>query len=96
MEAQAQEIPVARKNAHGGKRPGAGRPKTSERDDATVKMDRLVVARCRYIAEMRGISLAQYLTEGMRPVSDADWARIEKAREPKPEETPAKKPKGAK
>jgi hypothetical protein len=62
---------------HGGKRPGAGRPK-SERDDVTVKLDRGVVARARYVAEIRGVTLAEYLTEAVRPVVDRDFGKAAK------------------
>jgi hypothetical protein len=50
-----------------------GRPVTSDRDDATCKVDRLVLAKARFIAEKRGQSLAEYLTETLRPVVDGDF-----------------------
>ena len=60
---------------HGGPRPGSGRPR-SGRDDIAVKMDRAVVARARYVAEMRGVSLAEYLSEvSPGPSSTATSAR---------------------
>jgi hypothetical protein len=59
---------------HGGQRPGAGRPK-SDRDDVSVKLDRTVVARARFVAELRGVTLAEYLTEAVRPVVDRDFAK---------------------
>ncbi len=61
----------------GGKRPGAGRPK-SERDDVTVKMDRGVVARARYVAEIRGVTLAEYLSDAVRPIVDRDFGKAAK------------------
>ena len=63
-----------REVAHGGKRTGAGRPK-SGRDDVTVKMDRGVVARARYVAEVRGVTLAAYLSEAVGPVVDRDFGK---------------------
>lgn len=60
--------------SRGGKRPGAGRPK-SVRDDVTVKMDRAVVARARFVADLRGLTLAEYLSEAVRPVVDRDFTK---------------------
>jgi hypothetical protein len=58
-----EDRPVAKNVAHGGTRPGAGRPRTSERDDVTVRLDRAIAAKARYVAEVRGVSLAEYLSE---------------------------------
>lgn len=69
-----EEQTVARKPSRGGKREGAGRPKSS-RDDMTVKIDRAVVARAHYIARVRGITVAEYLTEALRPIVDRDFHR---------------------
>jgi hypothetical protein len=69
---------VARKSNHGGVRSGAGRPAKSQRDDVAVKVDRAVVAKCRYVAEVKGITLAEYLTELIRPVADKDFAKASK------------------
>lgn len=65
---------MAKKSAHGGPRPGAGRP-SKGRDDVSVKMDRTLVARARYIAELRGITLAEYLSETVRAPVDRDFAK---------------------
>lgn len=75
--ATATEGQAMARKAHGGKREGAGRPK-GERDDITVRMDKGVVAKCRYVADVRGISLAEYLSEAMRPVADRDFSRAAK------------------
>jgi hypothetical protein len=69
---------VAKKSNHGGRRPGAGRPAKSERDDVAVKLDRAIVAKCRYVAEVRGITLAEYLTEALKPVAERDFAKVTK------------------
>jgi hypothetical protein len=58
----------------GGKRPGAGRPK-SGRDDVTVKMDRAIVARARYVADVRGVTLTEYLSEAVRAIVDRDFGK---------------------
>ena len=66
-----------RATPHGGKRPGAGRPK-SDRDDMTVKMDRTIVARARFVADLRGQTLTEYLSEAVRPIVDRDFAQAAK------------------
>lgn len=70
---------VARKNEHGGPRAGAGRPKSSDRDDVTVRIDRGIAAKARYVAEVRGISLAEYLTTITTGQVDRDFARASAA-----------------
>lgn len=40
-----------------------GRPKRSERDDVTVKVDRAVVGMAKAVATSRGIPLAELLSE---------------------------------
>ncbi len=62
------------KSGHGGRRKGAGRPK-SGRNDIAVKIDRTLAARARFVAELRGVSLTEYLSEAVRPVVDKDFAR---------------------
>ena len=68
------------KSEHGGRRKGAGRPK-SGRDDIAVKIDRTLAARARFVAELRGVSLAEYLSEAVRPIVDQDFARVARASE---------------
>jgi len=60
-----------------------GRPKSSERDDIVVKLDRRLAAEARYIAETRGISLAEYLTEALRPIVARDFQKAPKPGEGK-------------
>lgn len=59
---------------HGGARTGAGRPK-SDRDDVSVRLDRNVVSRARFVADQRGLTLAEYLTELVRPLVDRDFGK---------------------
>ena len=40
-----------------------GRPKTSERQDVSIKFDKILAARARQIALSRGVSMAEYLSE---------------------------------
>lgn len=68
---------MAKSSGRGGSRPGAGRPKT-DRDDMSVKMDRAIVARARFVAELRGITLAEYLTEAVRPIVEKDFEKASK------------------
>jgi hypothetical protein len=53
-----------------------GRPATSDRDDIVVKLDRAVAAQARYIAETRGVPLAEYLTSALRPVVAKDFQKV--------------------
>jgi hypothetical protein len=53
-----------------------GRPKTSERQDVSIKFDRTLARKARLISEGRGISMAEYLSELSRPVIDRDYARL--------------------
>lgn len=71
------EVPMAKISGRGGPRPGAGRPRT-DRDDISVKMDRATVARARFVADVKGISLAEYLTEAARPVIQKDFEKATK------------------
>jgi hypothetical protein len=49
-----------------------GRPR-SGRDDISVKFDRRVAARARFVAENRGLTLAEYLSEIVRPIVERDF-----------------------
>jgi hypothetical protein len=40
-----------------------------------VKIDRGIVARARYVADIRGISLAEYLSEAVRATVDRDFSK---------------------
>jgi hypothetical protein len=40
-----------------------GRPKRSEREDVTVKIDRTVAIRAKTVANFRGVSLAELLSD---------------------------------
>jgi hypothetical protein len=55
-----------------------GRPPTSERDDIVVKLDRALAAQARYIAETRGISMAEYLTAALQPIVSKDFQQATK------------------
>jgi hypothetical protein len=59
----------------GGTMAKKGRPKTSERDDVTVKLDRGVASMAKWVASSRGITLAEYLTELLRGPVGRDMAK---------------------
>jgi hypothetical protein len=75
--AAVKEPPVA-KEKRGGARPGAGRPKTSDRDDVSVKLDAKVVAEAKYVVLDRGISLAEYLSGLLRDSVHRDYVKVGK------------------
>lgn len=58
-----------------------GRPPKSTRDDIAVKIDRGLVARARYVADNRKVTLAEYLTEALRGVVQRDFDRAAKGGE---------------
>jgi hypothetical protein len=68
MVATTEVTPMAKKKT--------GRPKTSERQDVNVKFDRILAGRARAVANGRGISMAEYLTELARAVIDRDFAKL--------------------
>ena len=47
----------------------------------TVKMDRAIVARARFVADLRGLTLTEYLSEAIRPIVDRDFAKAAKTTE---------------
>lgn len=53
-----------------------GRPKSSERDDVTVKLDRTIVSRAKLIAADEGVSLAEYLSTALGPVVERAYGKL--------------------
>jgi hypothetical protein len=53
-----------------------GRPKTSTRDDVSIKYDRVLARRAKAVADGKRISMAEYLSEITRPVVDGDYAKL--------------------
>lgn len=51
-----------------------GRPKRSERDDVTVKLDRTIVGRAKTLATYRGVSVAELLSEALRVPLSKMWS----------------------
>jgi len=53
-----------------------GRPKTSERGDVSIKFDKTLAGKARLIAQGRGVTMAEYLSEMTRPIIDRDYAKL--------------------
>lgn len=49
-----------------------------KRDDKAVKIDRRLATKAKVIADTRGISAAEYLSELLRPLIERDWPRAMK------------------
>lgn len=75
MEVALQEALMARPK---------GRPKKSERDDVSVKLDRSIVGMAKVIATSRGIPLAELLSEILDgPISRAYAVRMQELKDKK-------------
>lgn len=55
-----------------------GRPKTSERDDVTVRLDRGLISKAKVLAADESLSLAEYLSDMLRPSIDRAYAKLVK------------------
>jgi hypothetical protein len=55
-----------------------GRPKSSDRQDVSIKFDKTLAGMARMIALGRGISMAEYLSEMSRPNIERDYAKVMK------------------
>ena len=53
-----------------------GRPKTSERNDVSVKVDRTIVGKAKLIATHRGISVAELFTDMLKLPVDKAYAQM--------------------
>jgi hypothetical protein len=53
-----------------------GRPKRSERDDVTVKVDRTLIGKAKLIATHQGVPVAELLTELLRVPVDRAYAQM--------------------
>jgi hypothetical protein len=65
MSATAELRPMAKKRT--------GRPKTSERDDGTARIDRAILAKAQMIARGRNITVAEYLSGLLQAPVDRDF-----------------------
>jgi hypothetical protein len=55
-----------------------GRPKTSLRDDVTVKIDRRLATRAKFVASLRGIPLAELVSDMLTTPVDKAFAQAGK------------------
>jgi hypothetical protein len=53
-----------------------GRPKTSERQDVSIKFDKTLAGKARLIAQGRGITMTSYLSDMTRATIDRDYAKL--------------------
>lgn len=53
-----------------------GRPKTSDRNDRTARIDATVLGWAEMVAKAKGISVAEYLSETLRGPVAKDFGRI--------------------
>jgi hypothetical protein len=53
-----------------------GRPRTSGRQDVSIKFDKTLAGKARLISQGRGVSMAEYLTEMTKPIIDRDYAKL--------------------
>jgi hypothetical protein len=53
-----------------------GRPKSSERQDVSIKFDKILAAKARQVSLSRGVSMAEYLSELARSQIDRDYAKL--------------------
>lgn len=52
-----------------------GRPKSSDRDDVTVKLDRGIASKAKMVAAARSLTLTKYLSDITRAIVDKDFAK---------------------
>ncbi len=55
--------------------PPMPRPSKSPRDDRTVKIARDLAAKAKVIADSKGITIAEYLSDLLRPHIQKDWPK---------------------
>lgn len=53
-----------------------GRPKSSDRDDVSIKFDRQLARKARQVALDKGVPMAEYLSELGRPTIEKDYAAL--------------------
>ena len=69
---------VAERPKHGGTRKGAGRPKSVERKDASVRIDRAVLGKIQWLAKDKGVTVSEYLTDLVRGPVEREFVRRSK------------------
>jgi hypothetical protein len=61
---------------HGGARPGSGRPPSPPRKDQNVRIDRDIAAKAQYLAKLKGVTLATFLSDSLRGTIDAQFSQV--------------------
>jgi hypothetical protein len=67
MNATAELKPMAKKRM--------GRPKTSERDDGTARIDNGILRKAKLIASSRNVTVAEYLSSVLQAPVDRDFLK---------------------
>ena len=52
------------------------RPSVAKRNDETVRVDADILRKARIVAAIKGLSLAEYLSEVLRPAVDREHAEL--------------------
>ena len=68
ITAMAEMKPMAKR--------GRGRPKQSERDDVSVKIDRTLVGKARLVATHRGVTMAELLSDIIKGPLDRYYVQM--------------------
>lgn len=67
----------------------------ARRHDMAVKVDAEIVRKAKIVAAFKDVSLAEYLSEALRPIVDRELREFsQRSLDVKPEPKPAPKPKG--
>jgi hypothetical protein len=66
---------VADNSKHGGVRAGAGRPKSADRKDGSVRIDRAVLGKIQWLAKDQGVTVSEYLTDLVRGPVEREFGR---------------------
>jgi hypothetical protein len=61
-----------------------GRPKSSDRQDVSIKFDKTLAGKARLISQGKGVPMSEYLSELARPLIDRDYAKLMRELEAKP------------
>ena len=59
----------------------AGKKKDEKRDDKAVKIERHLATKAKVIAESKGVVMAEYLSDLLRPLISRDWPKALKGLE---------------
>jgi hypothetical protein len=60
---------------HGGPRKGSGRPKSADRKEGSVRIDRAVLGKIQWLAKDQGVPVSEYLTDLVRGPVEREFGR---------------------